>query len=266
MKKSVLFLILGLVVGLCSSAFAQGVAYNGVATLDTGRPAQGINVRVCATGSTGTPCTPTASIFSDAALSVGLTNPVQSDSLGNVNFYAACGKYDLQYSGNGVTTRTTKDVQVGPCQQNSGSVLAANGFSQIVQKFNFTSQSANMGTTTVYTVPANAAGLYRVSAYLVETQIAAGGTPSSTLPNLKTQWVDLDTGVANGTGSMTTTGITNNTLGVSSAEAGSGQQVGSVTFNAKASTNITIITTGYASVGTTPMLYAVHGRVEYLGN
>jgi hypothetical protein len=94
----------------------QGVRYDNVATLDTGRPAQGIGIRVCLSGSTGTPCTPLASIFSDSALSVAITQPgLQSDAQGNYNFYSACGTYDIQLTGNGVTTRTMKDVQLGPC-------------------------------------------------------------------------------------------------------------------------------------------------------
>jgi hypothetical protein len=105
-----------LILAASAIAGAQGVRYDGVATLDTGRPAQGIGIRVCSSGSTGTPCTPLASIFSDSGLSVAITQPgLQSDAQGNYNFYAACNKYDIQLSGNGVTTRTMKDVQLSPC-------------------------------------------------------------------------------------------------------------------------------------------------------
>jgi hypothetical protein len=92
------------------------VRYDNVVLLDSGRPVQGATITVCKSGSSGTPCTPTASIFSDAALSVGITQPgFQSGAQGNYFFYAACGTYDIQISGNGLTTRTMKDVSVGPC-------------------------------------------------------------------------------------------------------------------------------------------------------
>jgi hypothetical protein len=51
-------------------------------------------------------------------LSSAITQPgFQSDAQGNYNFYAACGQYDIQITGNGITTRTLKDVNVGPCDK-----------------------------------------------------------------------------------------------------------------------------------------------------
>jgi hypothetical protein len=98
------------------AGFAQGVRYDDVALLDTGRPVQGATVTVCASGSSVTPCTPTTSIFNDAALSSPITQPgFQSGAQGNFFFYAACGKYDISITGNGITGRTKKDVQLGPC-------------------------------------------------------------------------------------------------------------------------------------------------------
>jgi hypothetical protein len=97
---------------------AQGYRYDGQAQLDTGRPAFGAGIRICSRGSSGTPCTPTASIFSDQGLSAAIAQPgFQSDAQGNYNFYAACGQYDIQITGNGITTRTMKDVNVGPCDK-----------------------------------------------------------------------------------------------------------------------------------------------------
>jgi hypothetical protein len=107
--------------------FAQGVRYDNVATLDTGRPVQGATITVCASGSTGTPCTPTASIFSDSALSVPITQPgFQSGAQGNFFFYAACSKYDISFSGNGLTSRTMKDVQLGPCGTSAAKIPVSN--------------------------------------------------------------------------------------------------------------------------------------------
>jgi hypothetical protein len=99
-------------------AQAQGYRYDSQVLLDTGRPVQGAGIRVCSRGSAGTPCSPTASIFTDQALSSGITQPgFQSDAQGNYFFYAACGQYDLQITGNGITTRNLKDVQIGPCDK-----------------------------------------------------------------------------------------------------------------------------------------------------
>src|SRR5579859_5195320 len=112
--KKLLFLIA--VCLLPAALFGQGVRYDGVVLLDSGRPVQGASITVCASGSTGAPCTLNTSIFSDSALSVPITQPgFQSGAQGNFNFYAACGKYDISFSGNGLTSRTMKDVQLGTC-------------------------------------------------------------------------------------------------------------------------------------------------------
>jgi hypothetical protein len=114
-KIRVISFISGMVL-LASAAFAQGVRYDDVVLLDSGRPVQGASITVCASGSSGTPCTPTTSIFSDLALGSPITQPgFQSGAQGNFFFYAACGKYDISFSGNGLTSRTKKDVQLGPC-------------------------------------------------------------------------------------------------------------------------------------------------------
>jgi hypothetical protein len=110
---------------LASAAFGQGYRYDNVALLDTGRPANSATIRVCSSGSTGTPCTSTASLFSDSGLSVSLANPFTSDTLGNYGFYVACNKYDVQISGSGLTTRTMKDVQIGPCNSGGTGTIAA---------------------------------------------------------------------------------------------------------------------------------------------
>lgn len=104
----------------------QGVRYDDVALLDTGRPVQGATVTVCASGSTGTPCTPTTSIFNDSALSSPITQPgFQSGANGNFFFYAACGKYDISITGNGITGRTKKDVEIGFCPISTYSAFQA---------------------------------------------------------------------------------------------------------------------------------------------
>lgn len=95
-------------------AFGQGACYpGGVVLVDTGRPANGASVRVCTAGSTGTPCTPTASLFTDPTLGTPLGGSpiVTTDSHGNFGFCALAGlNYDLQISGSGMTPLTIKNL------------------------------------------------------------------------------------------------------------------------------------------------------------
>ena len=99
-------------------AFGQGACYPaGVVLLDTGRPANGATVRVCTSGSTGSPCTPAASLFTDPTLGtpLGGSPVVTTDAHGNFGFCAAAGvNYDLQISGTGITTLNIKNLPLPP--------------------------------------------------------------------------------------------------------------------------------------------------------
>lgn len=119
--------------------------------------------------------------------------------------------------------------------------------------FNVAAQAANITATTIYAVPAGGAGLYRVSAYAVETQAA---TTSSTLPNVGVLWTDSDSNVALSANTVTPT---------NTANAAGAFGPGDIVISAKGGTNIQFQTSNYASSGATPMQYAVHLRVEYLG-
>lgn len=112
--------------------------------------------------------------------------------------------------------------------------------------------NANQGSSTAYTVPAGKGGMYRVSAYAVETVADAA---SSTLPNVGVGWTDSDTSVALQASTVTSTN-TANAIGAF----GFGSQI----INAKAGTNITWLTSNYASGTAGTMTYAVRLRVEYL--
>jgi hypothetical protein len=120
-------------------------------------------------------------------------------------------------------------------------------------------QSANIPTTTLYTVPTNTGGTYRITAYTVLTQVA---TTSSTLPNPGVNYTDNDTG-ALVTNLFWGSTPTTNTLGISSNVGGN--MNGTATFSAKAGTAIQILTANYASTGATPMQFALHAKLEYLG-
>src|ERR1700676_2388513 len=89
--KRAAFLIVVLL-ALASSAFGQGVRRDDTVTVSIFgvlKPVAGATVRVCSSGSTGNPCTPLASIYSDIALTQPLANPMTADAQANYHFYAS---------------------------------------------------------------------------------------------------------------------------------------------------------------------------------
>ena len=85
-----------LIVLFPSIVFAQGGIRNDSVLRADGRPAIGATVRVCTEAASGTPCSPTASIFSDKALSISKTNPIAVDSAAAFTYYASPGFYKEQ--------------------------------------------------------------------------------------------------------------------------------------------------------------------------
>ncbi|MGR3910005.1 hypothetical protein Q3A80_23470 [Burkholderia sp. SR8] len=137
--------------------------------------------------------------------------------------------------------------------QYAGIPLVANGVAIETALTGAVNQNANIASATLYSVPANGAGLYRASCYAVET------TPdgaSSTLPNIGIGWTDSDSGIALLAGTVTPTNTAN-----AAGAFGQGIQI----LYAKANTNITYQTSNYASGTAGAMKYAVRIRLEYLG-
>lgn len=90
-------------------------------------------IRVCAQGSTGTPCTPLASVFYDAALTQPIPQPlpgVVADASGNFSYYTAALCVDEQYSAPGQTARTVQNICL--TSDVSGAVLLAPASTQTV--------------------------------------------------------------------------------------------------------------------------------------
>jgi hypothetical protein len=146
----------------------------------------------------------------------------------------------------------------GTISSYNGISTVANGVPVIVAKADRTAQQANISPTAVYTVPAGGAGMYRMSCYIVITQTA---TTSSALPQCIVGYIEND---SNTSETVWFTPSTNtNTLGQVNIWASS---PGLAIFNAKAGTSIQYSTGSYASSGATPMQYAVHIKLEYLGN
>jgi len=91
-------------------AHAQGSRKDDIAFGATGRPIAGATVTVCSASATGVPCTPLATLYTDATLSVPSANPIQADGLGNYHFYATPGRYVVQISGPGINAYTMPDT------------------------------------------------------------------------------------------------------------------------------------------------------------
>lgn len=94
-----------------ASVRAQGSRKDDVIFNSRGQPLAGAQIRVCANNATTTsPCTPLASIFSDVAMTQAAANPLTTDGMGNYSFYAAPGRYVIEISGPGITTKQMRDV------------------------------------------------------------------------------------------------------------------------------------------------------------
>lgn len=117
MKSSILKTAL-LLIAICYlpiAGFAQGgsCSPDKIALKDTGRPAGGALIKVCPAGGTFPGCA--SSLFTDPTLSVGATNPVTADSLGNWGFCATAGvNYDYQITCSGCTTLTVHNFPLPP--------------------------------------------------------------------------------------------------------------------------------------------------------
>ncbi len=105
-----LLLFCSLVAAAPPSAHAQGSRKDDIAFGASGKPIAGATITVCSSGATGAPCSPLATLYTDATLSVPTANPLQADGLGNYHFYAAPGRYVVQVSGTGINTYTMSDT------------------------------------------------------------------------------------------------------------------------------------------------------------
>lgn len=145
---------------------------------------------------------------------------------------------------------------VGKATKYNNTALVANGFPSEYAAVDRVAQTGNVaGGTTLYSVPSNGAGLYRISVYIIITQAA---TTSSTLPDTRIAWTDQNNSV-NPFIQITAPSTANTTSTFFQAV---------FVVNAKANTGITYDigqATPYASAGVTPMQYAYHSRLEYLG-
>lgn len=192
---------------LVPAAQAQGSRKDDIVFNSRGVPLAGATVRVCAMPASGQPCTPLAQIFSDAALTQALANPTTTDGLGNYFFYAAPGKYEIEFSGPGITTKQIPNVILpsDPTSPNFSSISSSGGISAF--SLNLTGNLTVNGNTTV--VGNLASGTLNLI-----NQSTAPGAPGTGTVNLYTKTTDKrlyykdDTGaeigpIANTTGAQT---------------------------------------------------------------
>ena len=109
------------------AALAQGSRKDDIVFGPGGHPVAGPTITVCTAAATGTPCSPLATIYTDATLTVPTANPFQGDGIGNYHFYAPAGRYMLQITGPGINgTQTYPDVILPPdLGSTSGSAISA---------------------------------------------------------------------------------------------------------------------------------------------
>jgi len=118
------------VVAIAPSALAQGSRHDDIVFGPSGHPIANATVQVCQAGAIGTPCSPLATIYTDATLTVAAPNPFQTDGIGNYHFYAPAGRYEVQISGPGITgTITNPDVILPADTSSSGSGNDISAFS-----------------------------------------------------------------------------------------------------------------------------------------
>src|ERR1700719_2484191 len=188
-------------------AQAQGSRKDDIVFNSRGIPLAGATIRVCAMPASGQPCTPLALIYSDAALTQALANPTTTDGLGNYFFYAAPGKYEIEVSGPGITTKQLANVILpnDPSSPTFSSVNSSGAISAF--SLNLSGNLTVNGNTTV--IGNLASGTLNLS-----NQATPPGAASSGTVNLYTKTTDKrlyykdDTGtevgpIASGSGAQT---------------------------------------------------------------
>lgn len=202
---ALLALVLHVWPGVVAPVHAQGSRKDDIVFNSRGIPLAGATVRVCAMPASGQPCTPLALIYSDAALTQALANPTATDGLGNYSFYAAPGKYEIEISGPGITTKQIPNVilpndpssptfsGISAFSLNLSGNLTVNGNTSVIGNLasgtlNLTNQStppgaAGSGTVNLYTKTAD-----KLLYYKDETGTETGPLGAGAQTNVSNNW------------------------------------------------------------------------------
>jgi hypothetical protein len=197
-------------------------------------------------------------LFYDAGGVGGGIPAVTMDENGNVAISNANAPYTDAFSVGGSSGVGNFDVTVNGIvsRYNLGTATVKAGICHEVANLDETAQTANLGSTLLFaTGTAPGAGMYRVCATIILTTVAT----SSTIPTAQVSWTDAD---SSGTPTMNVTVA--DTLGATGNTTSTGAS-GCTVMNAKASTNINALTTGYVSAAAATMKWAGHWRLEFCG-
>src|SRR5712671_3057356 len=206
--------------GVVSPAHGQGSRKDDIVFNSRGVPLAGATIRVCAMPASGQPCTPLALIYSDAGLTQALANPTTSDGMGNYFFYAAPGKYEIEISGPGITTKQLANVilpndpssptfsslsssgAISAFSLNLSGNLTVNGNTTVVGNLasgtlNLTNQStppgaAGSGTVNLYTKTTDKRLYYKDDTGSEIGPIASGSGAQTNVPNTFTAQQNFD--------------------------------------------------------------------------
>src|ERR1700736_1401074 len=215
-----LALVLHLWSGVVAPVHGQGTRKDDIVFNSRGVPLAGAFVRICAMPASGQPCTPLALIYSDAALTQAMANPTTTDGMGNYYFYAAPGKYEIEVSGPGITTKQLPNVILpnDPASPTFSSVtssgaisafslnlsgnLTVNGNTTVIGNLaggtlNFANQStppgaAGAGTVNLYTKTADKRLYYKDDTGAEIGPIASGSGAQTNVPNTFTAQQNFD--------------------------------------------------------------------------
>jgi Pectate lyase superfamily protein len=121
MKKAIFMVVLSMAALVCwaDPTSAQGSRKDDIVFGPSGHPIAGATVTVCQPTATGVPCTPLATIYTDATMTVPAPNPFQADGIGNYHFYAPAGRYVVQVSGPQIPTAITYPDVILPADVSS---------------------------------------------------------------------------------------------------------------------------------------------------
>lgn len=162
--------------------------------------------------------------------------------------------------GNGSSGNTSANLSFNKVAKYNGVSTVSGGTPAEYATVDLTAQTAAIGTTTLYAVPASGAGQYRLS---WDAKVTTAAGTSSTLGALTIVYTDPDgnavtlTAAALQTGGVVATTVTTNSVTTAAL-------VGiPLTLNCKASTNITYAM-AYASNAANAMAYNLHIKLEAL--
>src|SRR5258708_3365525 len=206
--------------GIVLPAHAQGSRKDDIVFNSRGVPLAGAAIRVCAMPASGQPCTPLALIYSDTALTQALANPTTSDGLGNYFFYAAPGKYEIEISGPGITTKQLPNIilpndpssptfsslsssgAISAFSLNLSGNLTVNGNTSVIGNLasgtlNLSNQSsppgaASSGTVNLYTKTTDKRLYYKDDTGSEIGPIASGSGAQTNVPNTFTAQQNFD--------------------------------------------------------------------------